>query len=249
MAFRLVGDGVPPDPGVIGETSCNTTSSELRACAGYAGGVRCVAITVLATLGALAGGCRLSQQCLSRPQVDTVQEELRSRNRARAEPAVRAAVKDRAAELLPVEANAVRLPPPCALLGAGEEPDSMYAGHDPAWTCQVEPLSWALDAPDGDLFHLKDGQGKLWLALTVSRSDLPYARLARRGSTVFFLRPRMSRRKVGDRTECECDGMPRPVQPEIGVFVIEDVPSVKIEMVDVPMTEDIVDWGCKNYAL
>jgi hypothetical protein len=112
----------------------------------------------------------------------------------------------------------------------------------------VEPLSWAPDAPDGEVLHLKDGQGKIWLAVTVSQSHLSYARLAQRGSAVFFLRPRMSRRKVGDRTECECNGMPRPLHPEIGVFVIEDVPSVKIEMVDIPMTEDFVDWGCKNYA-
>jgi hypothetical protein len=95
------------------------------------------------------------------------------------------------------------------------------------------------------MIQLKDEQGKSWLAITVSWEHLEYARLGRRGSRLFLLRPAIERRKVGDRTECECDGMPRVMIAENGAFLIEDVPAVSVEIVDVPMVEEYVDWRCK----
>jgi hypothetical protein len=201
----------------------------------------CRLAAAVTLLGTLAGGCG----CLSQQQADAVRQEIVSRNRARIEPAIRAALKERGAILLPIEARTVRLPAPCSLLDADADANSQteYAAHDPGLKCQ-EGNGWSNAPPDGHVIHLKDDQGKGWLAITVTWEHLRYARLARRGSRLFFLRPAIRRRKVGDRTECECDGMPRVMIAENSAFLIEDVPGASLEFVDVPMVEEYVEWRC-----
>jgi hypothetical protein len=199
-------------------------------------------VATVALLGTLAGGCG----CLSQQQADAVRREIVAGNRARVEPAIRAALKERGAVLLPVEARTVRLPAPCSLLDANADANSWteYAAHDPGLKCQ-ETNGWSNAPSDGEVIHLKDDQGKGWLAVTVSGEHLGYARLARRGSRLFFLRPAITRRKVGDRTECACDGMPRVMIAENNAFLIEDVPGASLEFVDVPMVEEYVEWRCR----
>jgi hypothetical protein len=200
-----------------------------------------------AVLGTLAGACGcLSQRCLSQQQADAVRREFVSRNRARTEPAIRAALEERGAILLPVEATTVRLPAPCSLAGANSLTE--FAAHDPRLKC-LESGGSSKPPADGQVIHLKGDQGKGWLAITVSPEHLAYARLARRGSRLIFVRPAITRRTVEDRTECECDAMPRVMIAETDAFLIEDVPEASLEVVDVPMVEEYVNWHCKTRLL
>jgi hypothetical protein len=198
-------------------------------------------VTVLAATAIGVAGC-----CLSQQQVDGVRKDLLARNLAHAEPEMHAAAERRGAVLLPVEAQHVLLPPPCNIVERGVNLAGGYPyAPESGWKCEA-----AVSATDDRrLFRLKDDRGKVWLGIEVAWTDRPYARLARRGSTVFLLEPRITRKNVGAWTQCECDGMPRVVYQARDAFVIDDIPSVKIEIVEVPMTEESVDWDCKTIGL
>lgn len=76
-----------------------------------------------------------------------------------------------------------------------------------------------------------------------------HARLARRGNTLLVLLPKVTRRKAGEGTACECDGMPRPSIPGFYALVLDDSPPEKLEELEVPLFEDFVAWECKTYAV
>jgi len=65
---------------------------------------------------------------------------------------------------------------------------------------------------------------------------------------MILLVPKVTRREVDRRTQCECDGQPRskPPGPLRVVFIVEGgAPSI-IPQVEVPVTEDYVAFDCKN---
>jgi|GEM_PF-4508175 len=158
-------------------------------------------------------------------------EQLVVRNRANAEPAMRAAANRMGAVLLPAEAEVFETTPLCGLSG------------DPCLE-EVE-----VDEADESISHVRDAQGKARLAIWVPVELRRYVRLAQGQRGLLLLTPQLSRRVVDERTCCECDRMPRSVSRTQAAFLVDDVPGLRIARLTVPMTADWYHWECRASAV
>jgi hypothetical protein len=186
--------------------------------------------------------------CLSRREADARLERLRADNWARAEPAMRAAAQARGAVLLPLELRELARPLPCA--GESDQPEPPSgAEHEICLLMARESHTCTASAADGSYLVLRQPGERPKLVIPVPAPNGPYTRVARRGDTVFILRPEISPRIVGHATQCECDGMPRVICPMVHGFVLDDVFVPHVEELSVPMTEDQWQWSCKAWAV
>ena len=171
--------------------------------------------------GVTAAGC-----CTSMQRADTIARAMRLQNRVHAEPAMQSAASQVGAELLPIF------------------PEEVYdCGSSFPWTSDCIQWNWT----GGDA-RLVDPRGRMHYALPIHVPDGYYARLAFNGNDMILLVPKVTRREVDRRTQCECDGQPRskPPGPLRVVFIVEGgAPSI-IPQVEVPVTEDYVAFDCKN---
>ena len=198
----------------------------------------------LAAAALLAAGC-----CLSAQQADARRDQLKLRNRARAEPAMRAAAEARGARLLPAEATLIPRPLDCAE-GRDEAVPRAEGGNVDFCIARAQELGGCIRRTgDGHTFRILRAGAPPKLAIPVRPDGWRYAGIAERGDKLLLLLPRLSPRSVGAATQCECDGMPRPSCPEDHVFLIDDRPSVEIEEIWVPMIEDQLDWRCASTAV
>jgi hypothetical protein len=160
---------------------------------------------------------------------------LHDENVASAEPAMKRAAARFGAALLP---NAARKIP---LRGSCDSP--VIPDIPPSWDC----VSWRSEG--GSLVRFQDATGKKYLVVLVKERDADYARVGRAGNRLVLLRPIITRDQVGERTRCQCDGMPHPVMPFSYGFVLDDFPVEGLDVADVSMIEDYVTWHCKEILL
>jgi hypothetical protein len=194
-----------------------------------------LALAALVAWGVLANGC---QPCLGNPAADALDADLRSKNRANAEPAMRAAAARAGAILLPDTPITLNFTPLCD----SNQPESALGTP-----CAEEVSS------EGAAYHVRV-QGKPRLAIVASSTDAYYARLARRGTTYFLLMPKISRRIQREKTKCDCDGMPRiNLHLRSDSFFVLDDPAqpaaVDVQQINVPMTEDVIARKCRQLLL
>jgi len=102
----------------------------------------------------------------------------------------------------------------------------------------------------GDVYQILD-HGKRRIALSVGLGN-GWARLAKRGKSLFLLTPAVTLDRVDRRVQCECEGGPVVVgesgHVNVGsAFVLDDVPA-EIEQIIVPVVDDYVEWQCKIRA-
>lgn len=107
--------------------------------------------------------------------------------------------------------------------------------------------SWRSD--DGLSFRFLDSQGVPHIAIATNAQAWRYARLARRGNEFFVLEPKVTTHTIGKATQCECDGMPRPVVYDRYGFVVDDLPTLSVKRLEVLITEDALEWECKEWAV
>lgn len=157
--------------------------------------------------------------------------ELLASNRERAEPLMRMAAESVGATLLPNT--------PKRIIRAGA-----CVGRDlpQTQTC----ASWVSD--DRLAFRWRDRTGTNSVGVVIDSASWLYARLARRGNTLVLLMPIVSRELESRQTECECEGRPtgyfdfeNEVEP---VFLVDDLPVDGVEVVSVPIVEDVIEWRC-----
>lgn len=203
-------------------------------------------VAVLATSSAAGCGCISSQQVVAK------EKELRSQNRAGAEPGMFAAAKIRGAVLLPLEPQGIPRRLPC-VEGTDEAARlSEEAPHDTCDWVEIRTPGCQEWASDGRSFLIHNKGKSTKLAIPIRPVDgSVYARLAQRDNKLIVLLPRLAHHtEVGTVTECECDGMPSVQCPSTLGFVIDTVPAaLEIEEVWVPMTEDYLRKVCKTTAL
>jgi hypothetical protein len=166
-----------------------------------------------------------------------VREELTARNRRNAEPVMLDAAQRLGAELLPAVPSELRLVASCDARDAlGAPPDA---------SCVRE------SAVGGRVLHVVTADQKPHLAAMIRGiADWPYARLARRGTTLIVLEPKITHRTVGTMYECECNTCATVVlEPHARGFVIDDMNVTDLRDVQLPMTEDVLDVKCKYCGL
>lgn len=183
----------------------------------------------------LTSGC-----CTSMRRAAALDDELRQENIARAEPAVLSAVERRGATLLPDEPQLLGLIPMC---DATRDTASLSRGHCVLYSGRMISAIGEL----GDVYQILD-HGKRRIALTVGLGSR-WARLAKRGKSLFLLTPALTFDQVDRRVQCECNGGPVVVGESGHVnlgsaFVLDDV-SAEIQQIIVPVVDDYVEWQCK----
>jgi hypothetical protein len=180
-------------------------------------------------LGLALAGCA----CTTRQKAAEHAAVLQAQSFERAVPAMRAAGASVGAQLLPLRAQVLYLPP-CQ---PGEP-------HDVSRGCVIG------QAANGRAFRFLDERGKTKLAIRTRWEAHRYARLARRGDTFVLLDPEVSRRVVGEGTQCECDaGLIVFPDFQYFAFVTDDLPDVEVLALKVPMQEDVIEWECKVFLL
>jgi hypothetical protein len=100
----------------------------------------------------------------------------------------------------------------------------------------------------GDVYRLLDHEGKQRIAITIGEAG-SWARLAKRGKTLFLLTPTPKFHRVDRGVQCECRGGPVVVSMsgfiKLGLaFVLDDLPA-EIQPIIVPVVDDFVEWQCK----
>jgi hypothetical protein len=158
---------------------------------------------------------------------------LQIQNRMTAEPAMRGAAARVGAALLPSAPERVDLANFCDMLVVRQNED--------ARNCVV---SIAEDQRTARILHSSRNR----IAVPVRSKDGYYARLARRGNTLFLLVPTVTRSKVREGTECTCRGGMYELERQVDLqwsFVIDDGPIDKVEEIPVPVTEQFAEWKCK----
>jgi hypothetical protein len=189
--------------------------------------------SLLPLLATLVGGC-----CYSAKQADQVQADLLARNRGRAEPPMRAAAKKVGATLLATMPLKTLQVNPCAkTVGAHDAPERGCA----AWVSE-----------DGRAFRWTDRAGSTFVTVRIPSPAWQYARLARRNNTLILLVPAVTRHVVSRKTRCECL-VNSPYwfsfdRYEEAVFLLEDFPVDRIEVVQVPIVEDFIKWTCAAFV-
>jgi hypothetical protein len=170
-----------------------------------------------------------------------IDEELRQKNIARAEPIMLRAAQLQRATLLPEQLRDFGLTRLC-----DATPDtSLRAGY-----CVLD--SGLLSSANGDLgdaFEVVDPQGKRHFAVSVGRA-LSWARLATRGKTLLLLIPEITLHPIAHRTQCEC-GAGQVIVSMTGyvnlgsAFLVDELPWTDIQRIKVPVVDDDIEWKCK----
>ena len=170
-------------------------------------------------LAAAATGCG----CVTMDAARAMDRQLVLRNRAQAEPAMKAAARFFGAVLQPAEAQTFEIAPLC------------------------EGYVQCLDVIEstGVFSRVRDSQGRPRLAIWVPAKLRRYVRLAQGSDRLLLLTPKVSHRVIAEKTCCECDGMPRSVVRSQAAFLVDEIPGVKIVTVNVPMIADENKWKCK----
>jgi hypothetical protein len=151
-------------------------------------------------------------------------EQLMLRNRANAEPTMKAAARRFSAVLLPAEAEEFELSPLCGLTGN---------------LCLEEVESY------GSFSRVRDAQGETRVAIGVPVELRRYARLAKGSERLFLLTPTLAPRVIDKKNCCQCEGMLQAQGRIRAAFLVDDVPGVQIDTLDVPMTAERYEWKCK----
>jgi len=186
-------------------------------------------------IGSVALAISATGCCVSAEKARAMWAEVKSQNHERAELAMRKTAQSLGAEVVAVDARGLDLPHWCESTIAPE--------IGPETRC----LKSASD--DGRSFRIVDDRGEPRLFVPVRSPAWPYSRLARRGNTLFVLLPRVSRRRVDEATRCECNrsygyGYEEYLPKQFG-FVVDDMPLSRVEEIEVPLTEDYINWRCK----
>jgi hypothetical protein len=166
---------------------------------------------------------------------EAMDADLVARNRAHAEPAMRAAAEQRGATLLPDVARNIVVGPPCGT------PETHLV-----WGC-LEP-----SAREG-VYRLQRvpqyGITTTSIVVVATRqpSLAPYVRLARAGHSLLLLVPDVTRRRVRSAEACGCDSgwTTGTIRVSFVLNGIDDLDVTDVEEVHVPMVEDFVDWRCR----
>ncbi len=178
-----------------------------------------------------AAGLATACCCRSPERAAQAKARLLASNRERAEPSMRMAAEAVGAVLLPATPTRVIQVGACSNRDLPE-----------AQTC----ISWASD--DGLAFRWRDPTGSESLGVKVDSPFWLFARLARRGDTLVLLVPVVTRRLVSRETECECrEGSSGYFDFALeiqSVFLLGDLPLDGVEVVNVPIIEDFVEWRC-----
>jgi hypothetical protein len=196
-------------------------------------------------LALFSAGC-----CLSVEEANARRKNLLERNRAAAEPAMRAAAAARGAVLLPQLATEMLEGWPCA--SGSDEAEPRPAVPVPDHCSMNKDIRGGCDdwAADKRTFLIRHKGAKPKLAIVYNAGWADYARLARRGKKLFILAPRPTARDIGRATQCFCEGGPELYCPRGWIFILDEPFSpVEIEDVDVPMIEDRLEWKCKETAV
>ena len=210
------------------------------------------AALLVVVLGGLATGCcRILRStrnlaCTSRARATEIDAKLREQNIARAEPTMRAAAQRRGAELLSHRVQRLGLIAICGAPTSGSCVDviGLMAGEG-----VPEP-----GAADGRPLRLIGPDGTERFVIPIGHDTPTTARLARRGSRLFVLVPQVTLHKKRRRAQCECDRAPHIVSMsdffDVGnAFVLDNVQDVQIERVEVPVTEDYIEWKCRAWLV
>jgi hypothetical protein len=181
-----------------------------------------------AALASVLTGCG----CASYAKFAAANRDLSNENFARSEPAMRRAAARFRATLTDAEPVIVD-DVPCESL--------ILPNIPPEGGC----IFW--EAGDGRLFRFQDSRGKRHVGVRLSSPSLPFARLARNGNSLVLLLPKVHRHKVGERTRCQCSA---GAYPEFSYsFVLEDFEPDGLDVVEVTVIEDYIDWRCKETAV
>jgi hypothetical protein len=192
---------------------------------------------LIAGLCSLASGC-----CTSMIRAAKIDDELRQQNLARAESAMRSAAQRQGATLLPDQPRELGFKPLCDTTeDTGLRTERSCVLNSEGRISTIAGL--------GNVYQLIDGEGKRHIAITIGR-ERRWARLAKRGDTLFLLTPRITFRQVAHRAQCECNGGPTVISMSGSVnlgfaFVLEDLPKPEIQPVIVPVVDDYIAWQCK----
>jgi len=194
-----------------------------------------------AALCSLTSGC-----CTSLRRAKEINAELREQNIARTEPAMHSAAQHQAATLLKDRPQGLWFTPLC-----DGTPDSTLRAHHYC-VIQSEPVI-SVTGGLGDVYQLLDQEGKRRIAITIGE-ELRGARLAKRGNTLFLLKPALTFHQVDRRTQCQCEGGPVLVSMsgfvDLGLaFVLDDQPRAEIQTISVPVVDDYVAWDCKLFLV
>jgi hypothetical protein len=194
--------------------------------------------TVVAVAPLLGGATLLSGcHCLNFRDAAAAREELTTKNRRNAERVMRDAAQRLGAVFLPAGPVDVRLVWSCdasvALGASAEEP------------CVRE------STVGGRVLRVVTADQKPHLAVMMRGiDDWEYARLARRGTTLVVLEPKITHLTVGSMYECECNRCATvAMEPHTFGFVIDDANITDVRDVQVPMTEDVLEVKCKSCGL
>lgn len=183
---------------------------------------------------AVAAAFAFAGCCTSDRRAAEIVSHMQTLTRVRAEPAMLSAAGRLGAELLP------------------EFPREIYDCDMPGRPRLEPQIDCAVWAPsDTGLLTMRLAGGKTRTVVPIKVHTWYYARLARRGDQLFLLVPKLTRRQVDQRTQCECDdgnyGI-APVHPR-PVFVVEGTPNSNLQEVEVPVTEDYVVFGCAGFLV
>jgi hypothetical protein len=192
----------------------------------------------------LAAGCG----CVSLQDATTRNQALEEDNRSRSEPAMQRAATALGAVMLPAVVGSGATPRPCA----ESKPDA--EGHYPPI------LAYDQTAPSADVRCVEpvDATGRILrfiehrtqarLLVPVDAPHSEYARLAWRGRTLYVLLPEVTREKVDQEEQCECDSWPRVEVSMLTGFWIPERDYYEVREVKVPITVEYVDWHCPASA-
>jgi len=169
--------------------------------------------------------------------------ELRRENSARAEPAMRLAAQRQRATLLPDQPQGLGLTRVC---DATWDTAPRIGGYCVLNSEIVNSATGGL----ADAYPLLDHEGKRRIAIPIGRVG-SWARLARRGSTLFLLTPAITLHQVDDRVQCVCRGGPVVMSmsgyEDLGsAFVLDDLSVVEVQRISVPLVDDYIEWHCKS---
>ena len=185
---------------------------------------------VLLSLALTLSGC-----CYSSQQSERAQERLRAINLESTEPIMATAAAEAGAALMPVVARQIFPLRPCLAVG--------NAGS--LRGC----VQW--ESSDHRAFRFLDEEGASVLGVWVSSMAWPFARLARRGTTLIVLDAQVTHRVIRRCTKCEC-AIPSPGFYDVSrdlrpAFLIRNAPTESVEVLKVPIIVESIRWDCRAF--
>jgi len=197
-------------------------------------------LVVVVALCSLASGC-----CTSLRRAIEINAELQEQNTSRAEPAMRSAAQRQGATLLLDQPRQLGFAPLCS----ATQDSALPAG---GYCVRVPQSGIGARGQLGDVYQLLDHEGKRRIAVTIGEAH-SWARLAKRGETLFLLTPAVTFQQVDHRVQCDCQGGPvidsMSDYVNLGLAFVLDLPTPQIQPIMVPVVNDYVAWDCKRIAV